>query len=110
VTQTAQRFLPWIWTGLVVLAVTGATLIIGEPARDLNNVAFWIKMSLLVLAIAATSAFQFTLRRNAAFWEQRPPIRTSLKFFAVATFAIWCAVIVAGRWIAYVKVPDLAAG
>jgi hypothetical protein len=102
--QTAHRFLPWIWTSLVVLAATGMVLIVGEPARDLNNVAFWTKMSLLVIAIATTLVFQRSLRRNAPLWEQRPVNRKSIKAFAVATFAIWCVIMIAGRWIAYVKV------
>jgi hypothetical protein len=28
-----QRFAPWMWGGLVVMAVTGLTLVIGEPVR-----------------------------------------------------------------------------
>ena len=26
-----SRFTPWVWNGLVVLALTGATLVVGEP-------------------------------------------------------------------------------
>src|SRR5262245_57695662 len=56
--QTAGRFVPWIWGGLVLLLLTGALPIIGEPRRALPNPAFQIKMALVVLAIAATLAFQ----------------------------------------------------
>jgi len=108
--QTAQRSLPWLWTSLVVLAVTGMTLIIGEPARELNNAAFWTKMVLLAIAIAVTFGFQFTLHRTAGFWEERPATRIRVRFFAAATFLLWCAIMVAGRWIAYVKVLDPASG
>jgi hypothetical protein len=110
VPQTARRFLPWIWSGLVVLAVSGATLIVGEPARDLNNPAFWTKMSLVALAIAVTLAFQLSLRRKAPIWEDAPARPAGVNYLAVATFLVWCAIMVAGRWIAYVKVPDVASG
>src|SRR5713226_3199506 len=49
--QTARRFVPWIWWGLVVLAATGIVLIVGEPKRALPNPAFQLKMLLLALAV-----------------------------------------------------------
>ena len=52
--QTAGQYLPWIWRGLLVLALTGATLIIGEPVRSLVNPAFQAKMLMLAIAIAVT--------------------------------------------------------
>src|SRR4051794_3020154 len=71
--DTGRRFMPWIWTGLAVLALTGATLIIAEPKRTLdNNIAFDIKMLMLAVAVAVTVAFQLSLSRYAAIWEDRP--------------------------------------
>ena len=35
--QTARRFLPWIWTALIILAPTGALLIVAEPHRTLGG-------------------------------------------------------------------------
>jgi hypothetical protein len=102
--ETARRFMPWIWTGLVVLAASGVVLIIGEPKRTLdNNGAFYLKLALIVVAIAVTIAFQVSLRRNLAFWEESPQ-RWWLGAFALFTIALWCAIAVAGRWIAYVRV------
>jgi len=49
-----RRYLPWVWSGLVVLLISGAILIIGEPGRDLKNATFWTKMALIVCAIALT--------------------------------------------------------
>jgi hypothetical protein len=100
--QTARRFVPWLWTGLVILAATGAALIIGEPKRSLPNAAFQLKMVLLALAIAVTVAFQLSLRRNIRFWEEKRAGRTFTAILAVATFVLWCAIAIAGRWIAYV--------
>lgn len=100
-TQTAQRFTPWIWWGLLVLLVSGSLLIIGEPRRSLDNIAFWIKMSLLAVAVTSTLAFQFSLRNRVAFWEEDHEGRAFVRVLAVITFLIWCAIAIAGRWIAY---------
>jgi hypothetical protein len=99
--QTARRFVPWLWTGLVVLAATGLALIVGEPKRSLPNSAFQLKMILLALAIALTLVFQLSLRRTTTFWEEKRPGRTVTVVLAIATFVLWCAIAVAGRWIAY---------
>jgi hypothetical protein len=102
--QTAHRFVPWLWTGLVLLALTGLVLIIGEPRRTLdNNPAFLLKMVLLAFALAVTLAFQGSLRRNLAFWEDKPQRNTLTTVLAVVALVLWCAVAVAGRWIAYVR-------
>ena len=100
-TWTADRYLPWVWWGLPVLLVTGVLLIVGEPHRELLNPSFWIKMILILVAVAATLWFQGTVRRNIAFWETSHNKRVGIRIAAVAAIALWCAIIVLGRWIAY---------
>jgi len=105
ITETAHRFMPWLWAGLVVLASTGIVLIIAEPKRTLdNNLAFDLKMLMLAAAIVVTLAFQASLSRHVALWEDRPQKRKLLSAFAAFTLLLWCAIAVAGRWIAYVRV------
>jgi hypothetical protein len=99
--QTCARYLPWLWTGLALLALTGVALIIGEPKRALPNPAFQIKMLILAIVVAVVLAFQTSLHRDSAFWEGHTPARKLAGTFAVVVFALWCAIAVAGRWIAY---------
>jgi len=108
VSQTAQRYLPWIWAALVVLALSGALMIVGEPRRSLLNPAFQWKMVLLAAAIATTAAFQITVRRNVALWDLAPSHRPWAKALALATLFIWLAIPVLGRWIAYIVVDEAA--
>jgi len=100
-TQTADRFVPWLWWGLLVLAVTGVTLITGEPIRSLTNPAFQTKMVLLLGAIAVTICFQRSVRKNAVRWEARVRQPAAIRIAAVGTLLLWFAIAVAGRWIAY---------
>lgn len=99
---TAHRYVPWIWTGLGILATSGLTLIIAEPQRALPNPAFQIKMLLLSIAIATTCAFQTSLRRNASFWEGSGPARM-MNVLAMGVFVLWCSIALAGRLIAYLQ-------
>src|SRR6516225_877770 len=56
------RFAPWMWTGLVVMALTGLLLVVGEPTREFTALSFWMKMALLALGISATAVYGHSLK------------------------------------------------
>jgi len=99
----ATRFLPGIWYTLIVLALTGAILIIGEPARSLQNPAFQFKMAALVVAMIVTFIFQRPLMKEPAYWELTEGRKTAAKAIAVISLCIWVSIVFAGRWIAYMN-------
>lgn len=91
----ASRFMPAIWICLVLLLLSGALLIIAEPGRAITNPVFYVKMTLLVVAIAITLWLAAVARRQ----PERP---TRLHVAAAAlSMLIWAGIIVAGRYIAY---------
>jgi hypothetical protein len=99
--QASSRFLPFVWWPLLVLLMTGAIMIVGEPARSLKNPVFQLKMALLVAAIIMTALCQFILRRNAENISIGAWSRSAAMTVAVLSMLIWCGIIFAGRWIAY---------
>ena len=98
--DVAQRYLPWVWSAVVVLLCSGTILIIAEPGRELESEVFWLKMILLVCALSLTGVFQYALMRGTQFWERRRAIACVT---AVTSLALWTAILAAGRWIAYVE-------
>jgi hypothetical protein len=101
--QVAHRFLPVIWWALPVLLGTGLVLIVAEPARALENPVFWIKMGLLLTALAVTTVHQAPVKAQETFWEASSGRRLTTKILALTSFVLWVGVIFAGRWIAYVE-------
>ncbi len=99
-----RRFLPLIWPVLLVLLITGSLLIIGEPRRSLLNTTFYLKMTLLVVAIALTALLQWSLAAAPDFWEKGPARRIAGQFAAALSILVWCGILFAGRWIAYTQV------
>jgi hypothetical protein len=99
--QTTARFGPWLSWALCVLMVTGAVMIVGEPARQLLALSFWLKMGLVVIGTAMAVIFQRSLRRHEAYWESVLINQSRVKGLAVATFLVWVSVVVLGRLIAY---------
>ena len=98
----AAKSTPWVWVTLCVLLATGILLTITEPARELLNWAFRVKM-LMVLALAAILLLvQIRLRRSPEYWTESPARRRAARGIGIAAVIIGAGIVTAGRWIAYV--------
>jgi hypothetical protein len=102
--DVARRFLPTIWPVLLILLITGSLLIIGEPRRSLLNTTFYLKMTLLALALILTGALQWSLSSTPEFWEKNRRRRMAGQLAATVSILVWCGILFAGRWIAYTQV------
>jgi len=70
VRQILDRFMPFLWSGLAILAGTGLIQITAEPKRTLNaNPAFYLKMAMLVVAVAVTVGFLSLSGGMPAIWR-----------------------------------------
>ncbi len=94
------RFAPWIRRGLVILLLTGLTLVVGEPIRELMSLSFWLKMGLLALGVVSALRFSRSMRPLAAL-GQEPQFSSAARSAAVLTVLLWLAIIFLGRAIAY---------
>jgi hypothetical protein len=96
------KLTPWIWTALCVLLVSGTLLTITEPARELLNWAFRVKM-LMVLALAGMlRVVQLRMRQNPQYWTESPARRHAARAIGIVSVIIGASIVTAGRWIAYV--------
>jgi hypothetical protein len=103
IATVAHRYLPLVWYALPILLLTGATLIIAEPSRSLQNPVFVLKMALLLLAAAVTLVCQLPLRKDAGYWDGSESRRRKVRVIGFLSLPIWIAILFAGRWIAYVQ-------
>lgn len=94
--QTWGRFAPWLWIALCVMAATGLILSIGEPVRQASALSFWLKMSLIVVAVLSVLGLRRAVARVAG-----PTIPASTRLAATAVLLVWIAIIFLGRAIAY---------
>ena len=91
-----RRFLPWIWWTLLVLLLSGAILIIGEPARSLGNPAFVLKMCMLATVLILTLTLQKGITREERFWESSPRRGFSARVLAASSLVLWSGIVFAG--------------
>ncbi len=100
-TQTIDRYRPWVWWGLLTLLISGIGLAIGEPTRELLNPVFWTKMILVAVAALVALWFQQSVQRNGDRWLLTHEGRIGVRVGAGAVIGLWLVIMVAGRWIAY---------
>jgi cytochrome bd-type quinol oxidase subunit 2 len=95
----AHRYLPWIWWPLVVLVLSGAALIVGNP-RSLRDPALPVKLWLTVAAAAVTIILALMMRVGDRF-EKRADGHLAMSVTAAATLMLWLGVtfLGRGRWI-----------
>lgn len=103
-TQTMDRYLPWIWWALLALVLTGIGMSVAEPVRNLVNPFYWIKMGFIIVTVLISLWFQSMVHRNMAQWEMTHDGRVAIRTGAVGLILLWCAVMFCGRWIAYAPV------
>jgi hypothetical protein len=103
IASLSRRFMPWLWAALIVLAVSGSILIIGEPKRALSNVFFGMKMCMLATAIIVTLGFQAILKRDLAGGgsDLAPAHFGVARIVGLLSLVLWVGIAVAGRLIAY---------
>lgn len=95
-----DRFLLPTAIAVLVLAVTGGLLIAGEPTRAIFRSVFWVKMALILAAVGLTWSHRHAFSAVPGGVAAATPLR---KGIAITALSLWLAVIVAGRWIAYVE-------
>jgi cytochrome bd-type quinol oxidase subunit 2 len=95
----AHRYLPWLWWSLIVLILTGAALIVGNP-RSLRDPALPAKLWLTVGATAVTVVLALMMRGGERF-EKRRGGHLAMGVAAAATLMLWLGVtfLGRGRWI-----------
>jgi hypothetical protein len=95
------RLFPWQMVGMVLSSITGMMLLVIDPLRFYNNVFFWAKVAMLIVAGVNAMAFHLTTYQSVATWDRDARTPFPAKMAGVASLALWAGIIVSGRLIAY---------
>ena len=98
----ARHLLPWSLAALLVIVPTGLLMFSAHAGDFVNNRAFLIKLTLLMLAATNAAAFHAGVFRSSAQWDRDCTVPAGAKLHALASLALWLGVITCGRLIAYV--------
>ena len=101
VSQLSKQLLPWTAVGFAIMGLSGAALVFSEPLRFYSNVFFRIKIGLLAFAGLNALVFHRTIGRHTGEWDLSPRTPARARVAGGLSLALWAAVIVTGRLIAY---------
>jgi hypothetical protein len=90
-----RRFMPILWAGFWLNAVSGVLLLIGYPTKALTNPVFYLKLTLIGVAMT------LLVRISRLVFATNSPITSRLRNLAIASLVCWAGAITAGRLLAY---------
>jgi len=93
------RFVPVMWLAFGLNAATGILLLIAYPTKALTNPLFYIKLSLVALAVWLVYRINTEILRPSEIDQKF--LAAKAKGLAVISLAAWAALIAAGRYLAY---------
>jgi len=94
-----RRFLPVMWFGFWLNAISGVGLLIGYPTKALTNPLFYAKLLLIAAAVWLVTAIDRQVLGPPI--TAGPTVSRRAKLLAASSLALWSAAIVAGRLLAY---------
>jgi len=101
VSQLGRVILPWTWAGFVVMFLSGGLLFISESATNYFNLAFRLKLLLLVLVGLNPLLFHLTIYKKVDTWDLAEVTPFPARAAATSSLLLWTGIIIAGRMIAY---------
>jgi len=91
------RFAPWLAWGLGLMAVTGIAQTVADPVRELTATSYWVKLALLLGAVAGTVSISRAARRTPT----TASFSLAAKLMAAWLLLSWLALPLLGRMIGY---------
>ena len=101
VSEVARRLRPWTLAGFVLMIVSGALLFYANPSPRYQNLFFRAKMAMLVMAGVNAWLFHRQGLDRVAEWDNDPVPPRRARIAGGLALALWAAMIVSGRMIAY---------
>ena len=95
-----ERFLPILWVGFWVNAVTGVILLAADATTKLTNPDFFVKMGFIILAVINLQIMRKRVFRDPLV--DKKPLSSDAKMLALTSLIFWLGAITAGRLMAYV--------
>jgi hypothetical protein len=102
VSKLAKRFLPWAWAGFMIQVATGLLMFTSEATKMYVNLAFQVKMLMIVAAGVNAIVFHSLAYQSVGKWDKDPVAPVSARVAGLISILFWFGIVAAGRWIAYV--------
>ncbi|HVL77532.1 MAG TPA: hypothetical protein VM406_16080 [Noviherbaspirillum sp.] len=97
----ARHLLPWSLAGLALIVPAGLMMFSAHPHDFVDSTVFRIKLVLIALAGVNALLFHARAYRSVDAWNSMVAAPPAARVHALASIALWVAVISCGRLLAY---------
>ena len=94
-----ERFFPVMWFGFTVNLISGILLLIAYPTKALTNPVFYLKLTLILLAMVTMRWLQVRILRNPG--PEKDSVFRKARLLAVVSILLWFGAVTSGRLLAY---------
>ena len=94
-----KKFLPFLWFGFWLNAISGVGLLIAYPTKAVTNPVFYLKLVFIALALVFVRMIQKRVYSDPQL--DRKPVPREGRKLAIASLVCWAGAITAGRLLAY---------
>jgi hypothetical protein len=101
VSRYSAEILPITWIAFGVAAIAGSLLFISRAETYVVNIAFRVKLLLLVAAGVNMLVFHTMSRKTIRQWDADPVPPPAVRLAGALSLLIWSAVILFGRWVGF---------
>jgi hypothetical protein len=92
----------FMWAGFAINAVTGAMLFASDATTKAKQPIFYIKLTLIALALVITAVIRRTMEPGLALCDADPsPVPSRSRRLATLSLLLWAGAVTAGRLMAY---------
>jgi hypothetical protein len=95
-----KQLYPWMYVGFTVNAASGLSLLAANLTNDLSNWMFYVKLSLIALAMVNLELTRMKVLDHPAV-VNGTGVPAQAKQFALASIVLWALAITAGRLVEY---------
>lgn len=101
--KSIDVFITMTLIGFMLNLVTGVLFVVGDPARYFVNIAFQIKMVIIVLAALNAIFYILKIRPKVHAGVESSDLPGYAKLVAFLSLLFWTSAIILGRFIPYVE-------
>jgi hypothetical protein len=103
-----KQYFSIMWLGFAINTVSGVMLFAKEATTVSISVVFWVKMTLIALAMWVVTRIKAQVFDDPLFDSR--PVPGHVKTLALASILLWAGAITAGRLLAYIGPTQPEAG
>ena len=101
VSRVAASLLPCMWTGWILMLISGSLILISEAVMLYDSWFFRAKFIMMALAGMNALAFHFTVFRKVADWDLASTTPLQARITGALSLTLWMGMIAAGRLVPY---------